>query len=167
MVNLSLDRLSDSNVLNLRNLQACVTMKDATSHRRRIGENKFNNLSIYSYSRYLTWKSSQRELFFANFPQCIVPNAKVFWYLKFPQLSGFLDTMTSWVGVRSPAYINSYCIDGLGKIIVNETEYTIPIGMGISFPVSDVHEVPKTELGSVWACALTLTDVWSKNSESK
>jgi hypothetical protein len=152
--------LSAEQLNNLLELQSQVKMIPATSHRRRMGANKYNNLSIYNYSRYMTWTAAQRKIFKENFPDNADSKAVVKWFVEYPANTGFLDRMTYWVGEPSPSWFTCYNIKGSGNITINDELIVVPVGQGITFAVSEIHDIAATAAGATWACVMTCDNVW-------
>lgn len=152
--------LAKTKLEGLISLRESVNMVSACTHRRRIGVNKFNKLSVYDYSRYMSWTHTQRQLFSKFFPKKADDVAVVKWFVEFPPYTGFLDRLESWTTDPSPSWVTSYCIRGNGHVIINDEHVYAEQGQGLCFPLSAPHEVPPTEHGSTWAFVLTCDNVW-------
>jgi hypothetical protein len=155
-----LDSLTPTQIANLLELQSNVTMVPATGVRRRIGVNGINNLSVYSYSRYLTWTSAQRKIFSDNYPTNADSKAFIKWFVEFPADTGFLDRLETWKDDKSPSWYTCYNIRGAGSITLNGVDITIPAGQGITYPLSIPHEMKSTSTSALWACVVTMDNVW-------
>jgi hypothetical protein len=155
-----LNALSEEQKNNLLTLQSQVTMVPATSHRRRMGENINENLSVYNLSKYLKWTVAQRKTFKENFPDNADSKAVVKWFVEYPANTGFLDRMTYWVNEASPSWLTCYNIKGAGNIILDGKPITVPEGQGIEFSVDMIHEIKPTSAGTLWACVMTCDSVW-------
>jgi hypothetical protein len=156
-----LDRLDPAVHANLLELHSNVRMVDAIGPRRRIGVNGINNLSVYRYSRYLTWTSSQRKFFSENFPINADSKAFIKWFVEFSANEGFLDRLETWVNDKSPSWYTCYNIKGSGNITLNNVDLQIPEGQGISYPLNIPHEMKKSSIGALWACVVTMDNVWA------
>jgi hypothetical protein len=154
-----LDKLPQSDIDKLIDLQLSVEMKDATSHRRRMGVNRMNRPSVYSYSRYLTWNKSQRDIFYESFPNKFVSKSIVSWFVLYPKTIGLLDRLEQWMMEKSPAWITSYNLYGSGQITMNKTDIKVEVGSGITFPLNIPHEVKESGEDSLWACVMTMNEV--------
>lgn len=152
--------LTAEQLKNLQDLQSQIKMVPATSHRRRMGENKYNNLSVYNYSRFLKWTAAQRKIFKENFPTNADNKAVVKWFVEYPANTGFLDRMTYWVNEKSPSWFTCYNIKGSGNITIGDELVVVPVGQGITFPVNEIHEIAPTSTGTTWACVMTCDNVW-------
>lgn len=159
----TLPPLSDAAVKDLAAIASVVEFKDSSSHRRRIGVNKFNRLSVYKYSRYLTWDASTREKFFATFPSEVISKSVVCWFLQIPKETGFLDRLETWKNEKSPSWITAYVVSGTGTLILNDNMVKMNEGCGVTFPLSLPHEIPLTPDGAIWACSMTFDNVWMNN----
>lgn len=155
-----LDALDDAKYQELVDLQKEVTMREATSHRRRVGANGTGNLSIYSVSKFLTWKAAQRKVFKENFPAEANAKALVKWFQEFPEKTGFLDLMTYWKDEASPNYITAYCLAGNGGITFNGKDVIVPVKQGIVYSLNEIHNIKQTADGSIWACVMTRSNPW-------
>jgi hypothetical protein len=156
-----LDSLTPTQITNLLDLQSNVKMVPAVGTRRRIGVHGINNLSVYNYSRYLTWTSAQRKLFSDNYPTNADSKAFIKWFVEFPANTGFLDRLETWKEDKSPSWYTCYNIRGAGSITLDGVEITVPVGQGISYPLSIPHEMKVTTTGALWACVVTMDNVWA------
>ena len=159
-----LEELHPAAIRELTELRTQVPFKESASHRRRMGVSGLARLSNYQYSRYLTWTRHQRKQFLEVFPTHVTEKSLVNWFVYYPKGSGFLDRIETWVKDPSPSYLTCYCIAGSGRILLDNVEVTVPPGQGITFPLSTPHEIPENLTGSVWACAMTMDNVWGEDS---
>lgn len=157
-----LDNLTEEAKASLLDLQSNVPMKEATSYRRRVGVNGPNNLSVYSFSKYLDkWNRAQRKQFMDAFPNPADEKAVAKWFLKLPAATGQIDLTETWVNEPSAAWVTSYNLKGAGNITLDGTEIIVPEGQGITFQLSTPHGITKTESGTLWACVMHLDNLWN------
>lgn len=159
-----LDDLHPAAVRDLLELRSQVPFKASEAHRRRMGVNGVARLSKYLYSRYLTWGRLQRRSFLELFPKQASLKSLVNWFVTYPKGDGFLDRIETWTTDRSPSYLTCYCLAGNGRILLDGVEVDVPVGGGITFPLSTPHEIPENLQGSVWVCAMTMDNVWGDDS---
>lgn len=154
--------IKESNGFNTENLVALakeLNFRPVVSHRRRMGLNKFNALSQYSNTKYLTWTAGQRDIFKNNFNKEVMDKTLVNWFVKFDAEVGFLDKMTAWVDDKSPAWLTIFVIDGKATVMLGEETIELNKGDGLHFPLSYIHSVEKNEVGCTLACAMTMDQV--------
>lgn len=159
-----LESLHPAQVRELLELRGQVQFKESKSHRRRMGVSGVNRLSNYLYSRWLTWTSQQRQAWLEVFPKNVTDVSLINWFVTYPKGSGFLDRIETWVGDRSPSYLTCYCMAGTGRILLNDVEVKCAPGEGITFPLSTPHEIPESLVGSVWACAMHMDNIWGDDA---
>lgn len=155
-----LENLHPAAVRELLDLRSGCPAKQSASHRRRMGVSGVARLSSYLYSRYLTWSREQRATFLTLFPKHVTDQSLVNWFVTYPKGSGFLDRIETWVNDRSPSYLTCYCLAGQGRLLLDDVEVICLPGQGVTFPLSTPHEIPESLMGSVWACAMTMDNVW-------
>ena len=159
--------IKESNGFNTEGLTALakeLTFRPVTSHRRRMGLNKFNALSQYSNTKYLTWTASQRSMFKDNFNKEVMDKTLVNWFVRFDPEVGFLDKMVAWVGEKSPAWLTIFVIEGKATVMLGEETIEVNKGGGLHFPLSYVHSVEKNQEGCTLACAMTMDQVLKDNT---
>lgn len=150
-----LKKLSPTKVHTLRQLFDTFNLRQASSHRQRMGENRSANLSVYFTTRWFSWRSHVRDLFKEQLPVGMVNQAMVGWYLSLPPETGFLDRMTTWVGKEAGSgTAMAYSLQDGQVILLNDTEYVVNRGEGIGFHLSEVHEIKSSTEGQLWACVM-------------
>ena len=125
-----------------------------------MGVNGINNLSMYEYSRFMTWTAEQRAEFSKWFPQQADSKAVVKHFVKYEANKGFLDRIETWVNDRSPSWLTCYNLEGEGNIILNSTPTIVPVGYGITFSLNEPHEIKPSQIGTTWAFVVTFDNVW-------
>lgn len=145
-------------VAQLRQHYQEVPVKRAESHRRRMGENTVNALSIYRYSRWFDWTAAQRKAFKKHLPPSQAEKAIVGWFLDIDPEVGFLDRMTTWVGKTMAGTILSYSLKGEAQILINDRVVRVPEGEGICFNLREIHEIKPSPNGQLWACLMVLEE---------
>lgn len=150
-----LKKLSPSKAHALYQLFDTFTLKQASSHRLRMGENRMDNLSVYFTTRWFKWRYQVRDLFKEQLPEAMVNQAMVGWYLHLPPETGFLDRMTTWVDKQAGSgTVMAYALQDGQVIILNEQEHVVNRGEGIGFHLSEVHEIKPSTEGQLWACIM-------------
>lgn len=148
--------LSAQVISDLRLHYSQVPHVQASSHRRRMGENGPLAPSVYTFSRWYTWTKAKRDDFKALWREDIIKDAMVGWHLAFPPVIGFLDRMTTWVGEIRTGSVVSYNIGGDCTILIDDRPVVVKHGEGIAFNLRMIHEIKASKAGQQWACIMTL-----------
>lgn len=137
-------------------LSKTITFKNAVSNKRRIGENRFENLSVYENSRWYGWSAQQRKAFKSLLPEDLVKRSVVGWFLKIPEESGFLDRMTFWVDKPFAGTVVAYALKDRQVVHLNDQPTSVRLGEGLSFNLKVIHEIKRSRQGQLWACLMVL-----------
>ncbi|WDS62252.1 hypothetical protein [Pseudomonas phage D6] len=149
-----LPALDEKQVEELVALRGELTMLDSVGHRLRVGKNILEKESKYQYSRWFSWNRHQRAKYSSIIPENIVKRSLQCWFLEFSPHTGFLDTMTVWVGSKGCGTVIAYALqDGMHINLEGDTVY-VKKGEGIAFRLSTVHQVNESPLGGLWACTM-------------
>jgi hypothetical protein len=150
-----LKKLSPTRVTRLRQLFDTFNLKQASSHRLRMGENGASNQSVYFTTRWFTWRYQIRDMFKAQLPEAMVNSAMVGWFLHLPPETGFLDRMTTWVGKEAGSgTAMAYSLQDGQVIYLNDIPHQLNRGDGIGFNLSEIHEIRPSAEGQLWACVM-------------
>lgn len=151
-------KLPDESLATLEKLVAELKWVNAVSHRRRMGENAYNNLSEYTNTRSFSWTHDQRERFRSAIPVKQHSKALVSYFIEFAPKTGFLDRMTTWTdNPASSGTIIAYALKD-AVILLNDTEVDVKRGEGIGFNLSVIHEIKASENGQLWANMMVMGD---------
>ena len=146
-----LDRLDESNVLNLIELSKNVGYSYSTGSNRRVGAGKHEQLSRYWYSKWFKWSELQREIYSNSHYEFAVSKSIQSWFLKFDAETGFLDEMNTWVGDPGPSTIVAVALYDGQKIKLGEDTITLNRGEAVQFTLDVIHSVPETPTEQLWA----------------
>lgn len=148
-----LTKLSEDHLVKLRDLAKTVPFKDAISYRRRVSTE--GHVSVYRYSKWLTWGLAKRSEFKRLVSNELAQTALVGWFLQFPSAKGFLGQMTTWVDSKMAGYVTSFNIsDAPAIIIIDGEQIVVAPGEGIGFSLRHVHSIPKAKTKVTWACMM-------------
>lgn len=151
-------KLPDESLATLEELLKELNWVNAVSHRRRMGENSYNNLSEYTNTRSFSWTHEQRERFRSTIPENQSRKALVSYFIEFAPKTGFLDRMTTWKdNPASSGTIIAYALKD-ATILLNDTVVDVKRGEGIGFNLSVIHEVKASDNGQLWANMMVLGD---------
>lgn len=147
-----LENISEEKIKWLEAIQARAKMR---SYPIRLGMNGPDVLSVYTYSKWYDWTSSDRQAFKSCFKKEYSNNAIVGWFLNFPAHEGFLDKVDYWVGARMAGNIIAYATTD-AEIVINDKIVKLHRGEGVTFSLREYHEVRKSATEANWACLMTL-----------
>lgn len=151
-------KLPDEALATLDELVKELNWVNAVSHRRRMGENRYNNLSEYTNTRWFSWTREQRDRFRSAIPEKQNSKALVGYFIELAPKTGFLDRMTTWTdNPASSGTIIAYALKD-AVILLNDTEVDVKRGEGIGFNLSVIHEVKASENGQLWANVMVMGD---------
>lgn len=143
-------RLTPEQLTKLAEMSKTVRYTDAKTFKRRMGES--GRLSIYRYSKWLTWGLDNRTEFKSCFPPELIKGALIGWFLDFPVITGFLDRITTWVNDKVAGYIVTYNVSETPNIIyIDDEPVTVEPGQAICFSLKHVHEIKPSKERGTWA----------------
>lgn len=138
----------------LNTISTSVPFILANNRHRHIGANRGNNVSQYEFSRWYEWKRNQRNDYKTAFNPKQVERSVVGWFLKLKPNVDFLDKMTQWEGQSGFGTIVSYALQDNQAILINNRQFILNKGEGITFNVNEVHEIKPSTEGQLWACLM-------------
>ncbi len=153
-----LPRIQHNELETLLEMAAEVPFKECISHRRRIGVNRENALSVYSTSKDVAWSHKQNKKIRKSMHPVHVDNSLTIYYLKFPKEEGFLDDMDAWLDTENCGTMVSYALTDGCTIKIDGQEVTLNKGQGVAFKLNVLHSVPKRDFEQLWLCSMVFGD---------
>lgn len=142
----------------LKELQKEVPMKHSLNSYVRIGTNRANRLSYYNYSKWFTWKAKQRKLVKDLIGPLVTEDALQVWFQEYPPKIGFLDEMDYWTTRFTYTSVVVYNLGKTACILIDKKPVSVDHGHGISFSLTELHEIKESADGQLWFCVMVGRD---------
>lgn len=145
--------LPESEVSELIQLSKEVKFTKAEGYRRRRGANAPDVNSVYNFSMWFNWRSSQRKQYKDYFPTTVREKIVQGWFLELPPHVGFLDLMNYWVGKPQSGRVIATALKDQ-SIWLEGKEQRLSAGQQIGFSLELLHEIKACREGGLWACVM-------------
>jgi hypothetical protein len=143
-------KMSDVQVQTLISLKTEVNMSSAIEH---YGVNGFENISVYTVSKWYNWNRLQKKLFKECFNQEYISKALIGWFLHFPETTGLLDLIKYWEDKSIANTVIAYALSDQ-EIWLDGQQVLVAKGEGIAFNLKVPHEVKARPAEHNWACLM-------------
>lgn len=155
--------LTESEVADLLVIKDQVKFTKAEGYRRRVGANSPEVQSVYNFSRWFDWHSTQRKKYKDYFPISVQEKIVQGWFLELPEHVGFLDLMDYWVGKPQSGRVVATALKDQ-SIWLDRKEIRLKKGEQIGFSLEQLHEIKACRTGGLWACVMFM-GCYTKHSD--
>lgn len=147
--------LTGDELKRLTTLKNSVDFVKAEGYELRKGKNAPKVMSVYNFSKWFEWHSTQRKEFKEFFPTTVREKIVQGWFLELPAHDGFLDVIDYWVDKKHAGHVIATALKDQ-SIYLDGQEVVVRKGEQIGFDLRTIHELKASKKGQLWACVMFL-----------